>query len=145
MKLTVPVKLLPGASVMGSFGPENENCEMEVVALEIVMLWRSSFVSVTVWGATIAALADVPDVVVPKAMAVGLTLTFACAAPANVNSMAAAAAMVLTLILFLVAIFIFFPSFRKPRPRCDFLGASDFDYRKRMSCVLKSSSGLLGD
>jgi hypothetical protein len=39
LKLTVPVKLFPGPNVIGSAGPENKNCEMDVLALEIVMLW----------------------------------------------------------------------------------------------------------
>lgn len=121
LKLTVPTKLFPGPNVMGRAGPENANCEMDVVALEIVMLRREfSFVTVTACDITLVTRVPVLDVTVPKVIAVGLTLTLACAALANVNRIAAAAAMALALILFLIAIFIFFPSFRRPRPRNKF-------------------------
>jgi hypothetical protein len=93
---------------MGSAGAEKENCEMEVAALEIVMLRLSfSFVKVTVCDARLE-----PNDSVPKRMAVGLALTVACATLANANRIVAAA-IVLTRILLLSEMFILFPSFSK--------------------------------
>lgn len=143
LNLTVPIKLFPGASVIGSAGPENENCEMEVVAREMVMLWRFSFVKTTVCDMMLVARMNVLDDTAPNVMAVGLTRTFACAPLANVKRIAAAAARDLTLILFLIVIFIFFPSFSKAPATCAFFRREQFALRE--ADVSESTSGLLGD